>query len=229
RRGRTCPCARAGRRKAAPWRRCRPRARARRTRSGAAASARCASGTRRGAPSTTAGARAARAPPRRGTTSPDRSCLAALQDERVARRIHFEFQGKQRARRRGERRRERRLDALGAARGEGNSLQAERFLDHVAMISAMRRQVITAAGAPSPMAHYSQGILAGETLYAAGQIASDYKTGVAPEARQDPAFPYYGSEIQKQARYVLENLRAVYREAGLELADTVKAQVFLTD
>ncbi|HZQ74282.1 MAG TPA: RidA family protein [Burkholderiales bacterium] len=93
----------------------------------------------------------------------------------------------------------------------------------------MRRQVITAAGAPSPMAHYSQGILAGETLYAAGQIASDYKTGVAPEARQDPAFPYYGSEIQKQARYVLENLRAVYREAGLELADTVKAQVFLTD
>src|SRR5581483_6872797 len=196
RRGRTCPCARAGRRKAAPWRRCRPRARARRTRSGAAASARCASGTRRGAPSTTAGARAARAPPRRGTTSPDRSCLAALQDERVARRIHFEFQGKQRARRRGER----------------NSLQAERFLDHVAMISAMRRQVITAAGAPSPMAHYSQGILAGETLYAAGQIASDYKTGVAPEARQDPAFPYSGSEIQKQARYVLENLRAVYRE-----------------
>jgi reactive intermediate/imine deaminase len=93
----------------------------------------------------------------------------------------------------------------------------------------VKRQVITTPGAPTPMAHYCQGVLAGETLYAAGQIASDYKTGVAPEARQDPAFPYYGSNIQKQAKYVLENLRAVYREAGLELADTVKAQVFLTD
>jgi reactive intermediate/imine deaminase len=93
----------------------------------------------------------------------------------------------------------------------------------------MKRQVITTPGAPAPMAHYCQGVLAGETLYAAGQIASDYKTGVAPEARQDPAFPHYGSDIQKQARYVLQNLEAVYRAAGCELADTVKAQVFLTD
>src|SRR5258706_6906313 len=79
------------------------------------------------------------------------------------------------------------------------------------------------------MAHYSQGILAGETLYAAGQIASDYKTGVPPEARQDPAFPYYGSDIQKQARYVLINLRSVFQAAGCDFKDVVKSQVFLTD
>ena len=42
------------------------------------------------------------------------------------------------------------------------------------------------------MAHYCQGVLAGDTVYAAGQIASDYKTGVPPQARQDPAFPFYG-------------------------------------
>jgi reactive intermediate/imine deaminase len=93
----------------------------------------------------------------------------------------------------------------------------------------MKREVITAPGAPTPVAHYCQGVLAGETLYAAGQIASDYKTGVAPEARQDAAFPYYGSNIQKQARYILKNLQEVYRAAGCELRDTVKAQVFLTD
>src|SRR4051812_45691931 len=92
----------------------------------------------------------------------------------------------------------------------------------------MKREVITGKSTPTPMAHYCQGILAGETLYAAGQIASDYKTGVAPEARQDPAFPYYGADIQKQAKYILENLQAVYRAAGCELADTVKSQVFLT-
>jgi len=93
----------------------------------------------------------------------------------------------------------------------------------------MKREVIVTPGAPAPMAHYCQGVLAGETLYAAGQIASDYETGVAPEARQDPAFPYYGSNIQKQARYILQNLRSVFEAAGCSLADVVKSQVFMTD
>jgi reactive intermediate/imine deaminase len=93
----------------------------------------------------------------------------------------------------------------------------------------MKRETLTGADAPKPMAHYCQGILAGDTVYAAGQIASDYKTGVPAEARQDPAFPYYGSDIQKQARYVLNNLRSVFQAAGCELKDVVKSQVFLTD
>ena len=93
----------------------------------------------------------------------------------------------------------------------------------------MKREIIKASGAPTPMAHYCQGALAGETLYAAGQIASDYKTGVAPEARQDSAFPYYGSDIQKQTRYILQNLRSVFEAAGCRLGDVVKSQVFLTD
>ena len=92
----------------------------------------------------------------------------------------------------------------------------------------MKRDVITSPGAPAPMAHYCQGVLAGDTLYAAGQIASDYKTGVAPDARQDPAFPYYGSDIQKQARYILQNLRSVFEAAGSSLADVVKSQVFMS-
>jgi enamine deaminase RidA (YjgF/YER057c/UK114 family) len=71
--------------------------------------------------------------------------------------------------------------------------------------------------------------MAGDTVYAAGQIASDYRTGVPAEARQDPAFPYYGSDIQKQARYVLNNLRSVFKAAGCDLKDVVKSQVFLTD
>ena len=92
----------------------------------------------------------------------------------------------------------------------------------------MKREIVTAKDAPAPLAHYCHGVLAGDTLYAAGQIASDYKTGVPPEARQDPAFPYYGSDIQKQARFILENIAAVYKAAGCELSDTVKSQVFLT-
>ena len=93
----------------------------------------------------------------------------------------------------------------------------------------MKREIIESSGAPAPMAHYCQGILAGDTLFAAGQIASDDRTGVAPEARQDPAFPYYGSNIQRQARYVLQNLRTVFEAAGCRLQDVVKSQVFMTD
>jgi len=102
-------------------------------------------------------------------------------------------------------------------------------IDLWAVQPRMERRVIAGAATPTPMAHYCQGVLAGETLYAAGQIASDYKTGVPPEARQDAAFPYYGSDIQKQSRYILENLRGVFQAAGCDLKDTVKSQVFLTD
>ena len=92
-----------------------------------------------------------------------------------------------------------------------------------------KNRVVKAPDAPSPLAHYCQGVVAGDTVYAAGQIASDYRTGVPPEARTDPAFPYYGSDIQRQARYVLSNLQAVLKEAGCDMQDVVKSQVFMTD
>ena len=102
-------------------------------------------------------------------------------------------------------------------------------VDLWAVRPAVARQVLSGKSTPTPMAHYSQGVLVGDTLYAAGQIASDYKTGVPPEARQDPAFPFYGSNIQKQARYILNNLRSVFQAADCDFKDVVKSQVFLTD
>ena len=82
----------------------------------------------------------------------------------------------------------------------------------------MQREVITGKSTPTPMAHYCQGVLAGETLYAAGQIASDYRTGVPT-----------GADMGKQTRYVLNNIRSVLKAAGCDLKDVVKSQVFLTD
>ena len=83
--------------------------------------------------------------------------------------------------------------------------------------------------APSPLAHYSQGVRLGDLVFPAGQIASDYRTGVPSEARADPAFPYYGSTIKRQTAYVLNNIAAVLKEAGCGLEHVVKAQVFLRD
>jgi hypothetical protein len=38
----------------------------------------------------------------------------------------------------------------------------------------MTKQIVRDSGAPAPMAHYCQGVVVGNHIYAAGQIASDY-------------------------------------------------------
>jgi enamine deaminase RidA (YjgF/YER057c/UK114 family) len=102
-------------------------------------------------------------------------------------------------------------------------------IDLTAVHPRVARKVIATKNTPTPMAHDCQGILVGDMLYAAGQMASHQGAGVADEAQQDPAFPYYGSNIQKQTRYILGNLRGVFEAAGCSLDDVVKSQVFLTD
>jgi enamine deaminase RidA (YjgF/YER057c/UK114 family) len=85
------------------------------------------------------------------------------------------------------------------------------------------------SNAPRPLAHYNEAIRCGPWVFAAGQIASDYKTGVPAEARRKPGFPYYGSDIKLQTRYILNNLEKTFAAAGSALENVVKAQVFLTD
>jgi len=86
-----------------------------------------------------------------------------------------------------------------------------------------------ASGAPRPLAHYSEAFVLGDRVFAAGQIASDYTTGVPAEARRHPSFPYYGSDIERQTEYILANLKQTFEAAGSSLERAVKAQVFLTD
>src|SRR2546425_408855 len=91
------------------------------------------------------------------------------------------------------------------------------------------RVSISVPGIPRPLANYTPATRAGNLVFAAGQLASDFNEGVAAEARVDPAFPYYGSAIKKQTRYVLENLAQTFQAAGTSLSHVVKAQVFQTD
>jgi reactive intermediate/imine deaminase len=85
------------------------------------------------------------------------------------------------------------------------------------------------SAAPRPIAHYNEAFKVGDLVFAAGQIASDYQTGVPAQARRHPSFPYYGSDIKLQTRYVLDNLKQTFAAAGSSLDRVVKAQVFLTD
>ena len=82
------------------------------------------------------------------------------------------------------------------------------------------------SSAPRPLANYNECFKVGPWVFAAGQIASDYQTGVPPEARKKPNFPYYSSDIKLQTHYVLGNLKKTFEAAGSSLDHVVKAQVF---
>jgi len=88
---------------------------------------------------------------------------------------------------------------------------------------------VVASKAPRPLANYSEAFRVGDLVFAAGQLASDFKTGVPPEARKHPSFPYYGSDIKLQTEYILKNLKRTFEAAGSSLDHVVKAQVFMTD
>jgi enamine deaminase RidA (YjgF/YER057c/UK114 family) len=94
--------------------------------------------------------------------------------------------------------------------------------------SGLKHEVIK-SGALRPIANYSEAFTIGGFVFAAGQIASDYKTGVPTEARRHPNFPYYGSDIKLQTAYILNNLKQTFEASGSSLDNVVKAHVFMTD
>jgi enamine deaminase RidA (YjgF/YER057c/UK114 family) len=102
-------------------------------------------------------------------------------------------------------------------------------IDLVAALPNARRALIDVPDIPKPLANYAPALRVGNLVYAAGALATDFKTGVAPKARITPAFPYYGSAIKRETRYVLENLVKTFKAAGTSLDRVVKAQVFMTD
>jgi reactive intermediate/imine deaminase len=102
-------------------------------------------------------------------------------------------------------------------------------IDLIGFVSGRLDKVPVKSGAPRPLAHYTEAFTVGDLVFAAGQIASDYKDGVPPQARRHPNFPYYSSDIKLQTRYVLDNLKRTFEAAGSSLDNVIKAQVFLTD
>jgi 2-iminobutanoate/2-iminopropanoate deaminase len=79
-----------------------------------------------------------------------------------------------------------------------------------------KRKVLTDR-APKPVGPYSQAIVAGNTIYVAGQGPFDPKTGKMP------------ATFDEQADQVFENVKAIVEGAGATLADVVKVNVYLAD
>jgi 2-iminobutanoate/2-iminopropanoate deaminase len=79
-------------------------------------------------------------------------------------------------------------------------------------------QQIFAASAPKAIGPYSQAIRTGNLLYCSGQTPLDPAT-----------MKIEGATIEEQTKRVIENLKAVLQEAGLDLNAIVKTNVFLSD
>ena len=80
------------------------------------------------------------------------------------------------------------------------------------------KTIISTPNAPAAIGTYSQAVKAGNTVYLSGQIPLDPKT-----------MEIVTGDVETHVRRVFENLRAVARAAGGDLANAVKINVYLTD
>ena len=77
---------------------------------------------------------------------------------------------------------------------------------------------ISTANAPAAIGPYSQAVRVGDLIFTSGQIGLDPATGAI-----------VSGGIREQTTRVLDNLAAVLREAGLDMADVIKTTVYLQD
>ena len=80
------------------------------------------------------------------------------------------------------------------------------------------KTIISTDRAPVAIGPYSQGVLVGNTLYAAGQI------GLNPLTNE-----LAGPDLESQTIQTLDNPKAVVEAANLTLRHVVEVQVFLSD
>ena len=80
------------------------------------------------------------------------------------------------------------------------------------------KKVITSPNAPSPIGPYSHANVAtpASMLFVSGQVAKDAKTGELTL-----------SDIKSETRKVMENVKAILNEAGMDFANVVKTTIFL--
>ncbi|HIA64294.1 MAG TPA: RidA family protein, partial [Planctomycetaceae bacterium] len=75
---------------------------------------------------------------------------------------------------------------------------------------------------PNPKMPYAPAVKAGNWVFVAGQIASDFKTGLAPEARVNSNLPFNDDPLTLQSRYVMENIGKTLEAAGTSYDDVMR-------
>ncbi|BBZ03793.1 hypothetical protein MCHIJ_32300 [Mycolicibacterium chitae] len=83
---------------------------------------------------------------------------------------------------------------------------------------------------PKPLANYTACVGAGDWLFLAGQLPTDFgATGLAPGAQVNPLFPHHVSPIVAQANYTLGICDTLLTDAGGDWDNVLRVEVFLKD
>jgi len=80
------------------------------------------------------------------------------------------------------------------------------------------KTVINTAKAPAPIGPYNQAIQAGGFVFLSGQVAINPATG-----------NLVLDDIKTETKQVMENIKAVLLEAGIDFSHVVKTTIFLKD
>jgi 2-iminobutanoate/2-iminopropanoate deaminase len=82
----------------------------------------------------------------------------------------------------------------------------------------MIKQIIETNNAPAPNGPYNQAVKTGNFLFVSGQVA--LKPGTNDFANAD---------IIEETHQVLQNMKAILAEAGMDFSNIVKTTIFLSD
>lgn len=77
------------------------------------------------------------------------------------------------------------------------------------------KRIITSNKAPKAIGPYSQAVILNNVLYTSGQIGLDPQTGDLKDG------------IKEQVKQVMENLKALLKEADMDFSNVVKTTIFL--
>lgn len=83
--------------------------------------------------------------------------------------------------------------------------------------AADRKFIVSPRAGDTKGLPFSDGVLVGNTLYIAGHIGIDPKTGLAP------------ADAEAEAHMVMDGIKKTVEDAGLSMDDVVSVQIFCTD
>jgi 2-iminobutanoate/2-iminopropanoate deaminase len=80
------------------------------------------------------------------------------------------------------------------------------------------KQIITSGNAPAPIGPYSHGVKMGNILFVSGQVGKHPKSG-----------ELMLGDIKTETKQVMENLKGILTEAGMDFSNVCKTTIFLTN
>ncbi len=80
------------------------------------------------------------------------------------------------------------------------------------------KTIITSKNAPAPIGPYSHGVLNGNMLFISGQVAKNPVSG-----------ELILSDIKAETKQVMENLKGILNDAGMDFTNVCKTTIFLSN